>query len=153
MRGRLAKGLPGILGINKLPILLATSRLPALIMIQAHHENHDGAPGTLARSRVQAWIHKGRYLARKVVAKCVHCRAAAARVQEQRMGALPEERCIPGAKPFSAICLDLLCPVVVKAMVNKRSNMKVWPLLFMCQATGSMHFEVMHDCGTGALLL
>ena len=61
------------------------------------------------------------------------------------MGALPEERCQPGAKPFSAICLDLLGPVVVKAMTNKRSNMKVWPLLFVCQATGAMHFEVMHD--------
>ena len=69
------------------------------------------------------------------------------------MGALPEERCLPGAKPFSAICLDLLGPVVVKAMVNKRSNMKVWPLLFVCQATGAMHFEVMHDYGTGGLLL
>ena len=69
------------------------------------------------------------------------------------MGALPEERCLPGVKPFSAICLDLLGPVVVKAMVNKRSHMKVWPLLFVCQATGAMHFEVMHDYGTGALLL
>ena len=61
------------------------------------------------------------------------------------MGALLEERCQPGAKPLSAICLDLLGPVVVKAMTNKRANMKVWPILFVCQATGAMHFEVMHD--------
>ena len=112
-----------------------------------------GVPGTLARSRAHAWIHKGRYLARKVVSKCVHCWATAAQVQRQRMGALPPERCHPGVKPFSAICLDLLGPVVVKAMVNKRSHMKVWPLLFVCQATGAMHLEVMHDYGTEALLL
>ena len=69
------------------------------------------------------------------------------------MGALPEERCQLGAKPFSAICLDLLGPVVVKAMTNKRASMKVWPILFVCQATGAMHMEVMHNYGTDALLL
>ena len=68
------------------------------------------------------------------------------------MGDLPPERCVPGDPPFTAICLDLLGPVVVKAMVNKRSHMKVWPLLFVCQATGAMHFEVMHDYSTGAPL-
>merc|ERR1712101_27707 len=132
-KGRLGKGLPKILGVEKLPILLSSSRLSELIMIEAHLENHDGAPGTLARSRTRAWIHKGRYLARKVASRCVHCRAAAARIQEQRMGPLPEERCQLGAKPFLAICLDLLGPVVVKAMASKRANMKVWPILFVCQ--------------------
>ena len=47
-RGRLGKGLPKILGVEKLPILLSSSRLAELIMIEAHRENHDGAPGTLA---------------------------------------------------------------------------------------------------------
>merc|ERR1711888_556338 len=97
-RGSLVKGLPRILGVDRLPVLLPKSRLAELLMIQAHRENHDGAPGALARSRAQAWIHTGRYLAHKVVGKCVHCRATAARIQEQRMGALPEERCLPGPK-------------------------------------------------------
>merc|ERR1712215_317818 len=73
-RGRLGKGLPKIHGVEKLPILLSSSRLAKLIMIEAHRENHDGAPGTLARSRTRAWIHRGRYLARKVSSRCVHCR-------------------------------------------------------------------------------
>ena len=47
-KGRLGKGLPKILGVEKLPILLSSSRLAELIMIEAHQENHDGAPGTLA---------------------------------------------------------------------------------------------------------
>merc|ERR1712082_424788 len=50
-RGRLGKGLPKILGVEKLPILLSSSRLAEMVMIEAHLENHDGAPGTLARSR------------------------------------------------------------------------------------------------------
>ena len=49
--GRLKKGLPKILGIEKLPILLSSSRLAELIMIEAHEENHDGTPATLAHSR------------------------------------------------------------------------------------------------------
>ena len=56
-RGRLKKGLPKILGVEKLPILLSSSRLAELIMIEAHEENHDGAPSTLIHSRTRAWIH------------------------------------------------------------------------------------------------
>ena len=58
-----------------------------------------------------------------------------------------------GSKPFNAICLDLFGPVEVKAMVNKRAIMKVWPVLFVCQTTGAVHVEVMHDYGTQAFLL
>ena len=122
-------------------------------MIQAHNENHEGPPGTLARSRTQVWIHKGRNLARKVARNCVRCRAAAAKVERQRMGDFPLERCVPGNPPFTAICLDLLGPVMVKGVVNKRAEMKVWPLLFVCQVTGALHLEVMHNYSTEALLL
>ena len=144
-RGRLKKGLPKILGVEKLPILLSSSRLAELIMIKSHEENHDGAPATLARSRTRAWIHRGHYLAPKVAARCVYCHATIPVTQRQRMGDLPEERCDLGAKPFAAICLDLLGPVTVKAMTNKRSHMKTWPILFVCQATGALHLELMHN--------
>ena len=56
-QGRLKKGLSKILGTEKLPVLLSSSRLAEQIMIKAHEENHDGAPATLARSRTRAWIH------------------------------------------------------------------------------------------------
>ena len=57
------------------------------------------------------------------------------------MGNLPEERCDLGARPFAAICLDLLGPVTVMAMTNKRAHMKTWLILFVCQATGALHLE------------
>merc|ERR1712002_608331 len=38
-RGRLKKGLPRILGVDKLSILLSSSRLAELIMIEANKEN------------------------------------------------------------------------------------------------------------------
>ena len=46
-------------------------------------------------------------------------RAKAAILSTQRMGNLPEERISPNSKPFTAICLDLLGPTMVKAMTNK----------------------------------
>ena len=31
--------------------------------------------------------------------------------------------------------------------------MKVWPIIFICQSTGAVHAEVLHDYGTTAFLL
>ena len=48
---------------------------------------------------------------------------------------------------------DLLGPVTVKEMTNKRARMKTWPILFVCQATRALHRELVHNYGTEALLL
>ena len=69
------------------------------------------------------------------------------------MGNFPEERISPNAKPFKAICVDLLGPTMVKAMVNKRAHLKVWPIVFVCQATGALHIKVAHDYGAAAFSL
>ena len=57
------------------------------------------------------------------------------------------------SKKSTNVCLDLLGPTLVKGIVNKRSTMKVWPLIFVYQATGAIHLSVMHDYGTQAFLL
>merc|ERR1712120_18921 len=152
-KGRLGKVLKSLLGKENLPILHSKGRLAELLMIQAHYKNHEGVAGTLAASRAQVWVLKGRYLARKVVKNCVYCRAKHAKLQTQQMGALPVERLDMGSRPFQSICLDLLGPTLVRAMTNRRATMKVWPILFVCQSTGAVHCEVMHDYGTQAFLL
>merc|ERR1712120_68975 len=152
-KGRLGKVLKSLLGKENLPILHSKGRLAELLMIQAHYKNHEGVAGTLAASRAQVWVLKGRYLARKVVKNCVYCRAKHAKLQTQQMGALPVERLDMGSRPFQSICLDLLGPTLVRAMTNRRATMKVWPILFVCQSTGAVHCEVMHDYGTRAFLL
>ena len=58
-----------------------------------------------------------------------------------------------GNLPWAAVCLDLLGPLTVKAMVNKKSWMKVWPLLLVCQVSSAVHLEVMHDYSTVTFLL
>ena len=152
-RGRLGKVVNRLLGKENLPILHNKGRLAELLMIKAHYRNHEGVAGTLAASRAEVWILKVRYLARKVVKECVYCKAKHAKLQTQRMGALPVERLSVGSRPFQSVCLDLLGPTLVKAMTNKRATMKVWPIIFVCQSTGAVHAEVMHDYGTQAFLL
>ena len=41
----------------------------------------------------------------------------------------------------------------IKAMVNKRAHMKVWPLLLVCQSTRAVHMQVCHDSSTQGFLL
>ena len=69
--GRLENGMQHILGNSKLAILSPKSRLAELIMIAAHYEDHRSTPGdALFRSRKEAWIVKGKNLAKKVVRSC-----------------------------------------------------------------------------------
>ena len=63
---------------------------------------------------------------------CTYCCKKKKKMVGQKMGQLPVERVAFGTPPFSAVCLDLLGPVLVKGVVNKRAQMKVWPLLFIC---------------------
>ena len=152
-KGRLGKGMLKVLGVTELPILMPASRLAQLVMQQAHEEDHKGSTITLWRSRSSAWIWRGRMLAKKICKACIQCDACRALVLEQRMGMLPLERVAAGTLPFTFICLDLLGPLMVKDMVKKRCTMKVWPVIFVCQATGALHIGVMHDYSTHAFLL
>ena len=92
-------------------------------------------------------------LAKRVANSCIYCRKREAKLVMQRMGQLPLERVAVGSPPFAGVCLDLMGPMEVKGVVNKRSTMKVWPLLFVCQATGALHISLMHDYGTEAFIL
>ena len=122
-------------------------------MIQAHDKNYGEAAVTLARSWSQAWIHRGRFLARRVATGCVKSKAKRAELEKQHMGDLPIECCNPGTRPFVSVCLDLLGPISVRSMVNKRATMKTWPILMVCQATGAVHTELMNNYGASAFLL
>ena len=152
-RGRLGKGVHRVLGVDQLPVLVPNCRLAFLIMTKAHREDHKGAKVTLWRSRTKAWTWRGYRLASEVEKNCTWCKVKKAVLVEQRMGNLPEERIAVGTKPFTYICLDLMGPVMVRAMVNKRAFMKVWPILFVCQSTGALHIQVSHDYGMSAFLL
>ena len=152
-RGRLGKGVFKVLGVSELVILLPDSRLATLLMQQAHKEDHRGAKITLWRSRTQAWVWRGLKVAERIVKACIWCRAKRAKLCEQRIGDVPEDRLEVGSPPFTWVSLDLMGPILVKSMVKSRTMMKVWPLLIVCKSTGALHTLVMHDYGTNAFLL
>ena len=53
----------------------------------------------------------------------------------------------------TSVCLDLLGSILVKGIINKKSTMKIWPLIFVYQATGAIYLSVMHDYDTQTVLL
>ena len=66
----------------------------------------------------------GAKLASRVVKDCLYCRAQAAKLTQQRMSSYREERIAQYTKPCTVLCLDLLGPTMIKAISNKRANMK-----------------------------
>ena len=92
-------------------------------------------------------------VAEEVERQCVWCKVKKGKMQEQRMGNVPEDRLEMGSAPFTWVSLDLMGPVLVKSMVKSRASMKVWPLLLVCRSTGALHTQLMHNYGTEAFLL
>ena len=92
-------------------------------------------------------------MARTIERICIYCHIKKVQLAEQKVGILPVERVAFKAPPFLAISLDLLGPILTKGVVNKRAHEKVWPVLFVCQASGAIHINVMHNYRTDAFLL
>ena len=68
------------------------------------------------------------------------------------MALLPDILQVPAA-PFTNIGIDLLGPLVVKSMVNKRATMKVWVVLFVCLNVKAVSMELSPGYSTADFLL
>ena len=121
-KGMLGKGSFHVLLVAELPILSHTSCHAKLIIIEAHLQDQRGEKITLWRSRMKLNSEK---------------------LFQQRIGSFPEESINPYTNPI--ILPGLLGPTIVKSMPNKRAYMKVWPIFFVCQATGALHSQVAND--------
>ena len=92
-------------------------------MLHGHCKDHAGRDVTLAMSRHLAWIVNGKKLAKRVVKKCIRCRFLRKQLEGQKMAVLPAFLQVP-SPPFMNIGVDLCGPILVKAMTNKRAEMK-----------------------------
>ena len=72
-------------------------------------------------------------------------------LKHHQTGGLPEDRTLPGSKPFT-VCLEFMESVTVKLMVNERAKMEVYPLILVCQVTGAVHAQVAYDHSKSAFL-
>ena len=68
------------------------------------------------------------------------------------IGDIPAHQLIP-ATPFTNISLDLLGPYTIRGMVNKRSAMKIWGLIIVCQNTRAVKLMPVAGYNTANFLL
>ena len=152
-RGRLGGQLISLFGVEELVILDDKNHLSFLYMWAAHSSSHCYPKITLARSRTYAWIVHGYRLARRVCKSCNWCALQLKKKVEQRLGDLQPERLHTGLPPWTYVAIDLAAPILVRGMVNKRSQMKCWPLLIVCMLTGCIHISLMTGYGAKHFLM
>ncbi len=68
------------------------------------------------------------------------------------MAPLPAHRMGP-TPPFWSTAVDLFGPLSIVGTVNKRTNRKVWGVIFVCTATSLTHVEIAESYSTEAFLL
>lgn len=134
------------------PLLPFDTWLGTLLARQSHQQGHEGVAGTLLRMRQKAWIVQGRRLAQKVVNQCILCRKVRARVCQQVMGDLPQERSRPAA-PFQFTSVDLFGPYLVRDDVKRRVSLKVWGVIFCCMASRALYVDLASSMSTESFLL
>ena len=150
--GRASTGLQKFFGKNYLPVIMGTTRVAYLIMLNAHCKDHTGRDITMAMSRKEAWIVNAKKLAKKIVHNCLRCRFLRHKLEQQKMASIPAS--IQGQfPPWTNIGLDLTGPITVKAMTNKRSTMKVWVVIFLCLNTKAVSMEISAGYSTKDFLL
>ena len=154
LTGRLGIAGMEFLGTDKLVVLSPKTRLAYLIMKQAHYEDHRMTPGeVLSRSRKYAYIVSGTNLAKFVAKDCQLCKTRQRVLTEQKMSQLPPQMFQVPTAPFTNVTLDFMHPIMVKAINNKRSKLKCFPLVIVCMNTGSLHTMVCTGYSTQDFLL
>ena len=89
----------------------------------------------------------------KIVADCIICTKNKNILIDQRKSNLPKTRVDVMSPPWTSVALDLLGPVMVSAMCNKRAHLKVWPLMLTCFTMGTVQLLVMYDYSRQTFLL
>ena len=93
-------------GKDSLPVIMSSTRVAELVMMDAHSKDHKSVAITVANSRKTCFIVGARKLAKTIVKSCVKCRVVAKKLQAQKMGSLPERLQVP-APCFTNISVDL----------------------------------------------
>lgn len=147
--GRLRKSKLALDSVH--PVLVPKeSPVAALLCQEAHTKcGHMGTNFMVSWIRRKFWIPKLVSYARGVASKCVTCRKYAARVMQQKMADLPEERVIQGEAVFSRVGIDCFGPIEIKRgrVVHKR-----WGLIITCLATRAIHLEVLSSMDTDSCI-
>ena len=93
-----------------------------------------------------------RGLAKRVCGRCVTCRKASTRVEQQVMGQLPGARTTP-AHPFETTGVDFAGPFTLKLGRTRRPVLvKGYLAIYVCFVTKAVHLEPVSEMTTAAFL-
>ncbi|XP_051786109.1 uncharacterized protein LOC127528851 isoform X1 [Erpetoichthys calabaricus] len=131
-------------------ILHKHSRVASLILQHIHKRiGHCGRNYVLAQLRQKYWIPQANSSIRKIISKCTTCRRYNAKVGEQKMADLPEDRLAPNQPPFTNVGVDYFGPFLVK---RGRSLVKRYGVIFTCLTTRAAHIEIAHSLDTDSCI-
>ena len=119
-----------------------------------HNKYHTDIDSVVTHIRNDVWILGIRKIVSSIDRKCKECLIKRRKMASQIMGDLPEFRFNPSAA-FSAVCMDLFGPIVIKDDCVKRGpkvHKKVWGVLFTCTASRAVQLDVAVDYSTEAVL-
>jgi hypothetical protein len=131
-------------------ILPKNNHVSMLILRQIHSDlYHSGRNFMLSRLREKYWIVNAPSAVRKVISKCVTCRRQRAKVGEQKMADLPEDRVKAGDPPFTSVGVDYFGPFEVKV---GRSRVNRYGVLFTCLTSRAVHLEIAYSLDTSSYI-
>ena len=141
-------------GNSEIPII-PYGVLAKLIVLHYHDKYHVDVDTVVAHVRRDVWVIKVRRIAAAIDSRCRICLEKRKRTAGQSMGDLPDYRVQPLQPAFSAVCMDLFGPLIIKDDCVKkgpRVRKKVYGVLYTCLATRAVHLDVAIDYGTEAVL-
>lgn len=151
LSSRAIKGFKLGYNVDRLPILTYKDPLAYLWMKHIHEEAHTGVLRTVAKSRRKYWIIQGGRISRKVRRECYTCRTLDKELSGQLMAPLPDFRLQP-SPVFNVTSMDLFGPLMIRDSVKKRTQMKVWGVIFTCASTRALHLDITESYSTDSIL-
>ena len=137
----------------KFPVILPKNHHISLLLIRWCHFNvaHCGRNSTLNEMRSNGlWIIKGNTEVKKLIHKCVTCRAMRGKVGIQIMSDLPVDR-VNESPPFTYCGVDFFGPFIIK--YGNRRTAKRYGCIFTCMACRAVHIEVSHSLETDSFIM
>ena len=146
MNGRIQDKVNRDLDFSSCPTLLPPKALFTKKFIMKAHRRvkHAMVEQTLYSIRKTVWIVDGKQAVKDVLKNCQFCKIRKAKLMEQQMADLPEERlrCEP---PFTYTAVDFAGPLYYK---TEDKDEKSYFLLFNCLGTRAIHLELVNGLST-----
>ncbi|KAF7662177.1 hypothetical protein LDENG_00240760, partial [Lucifuga dentata] len=127
--GRLRK--PAMPAEQKNPMILPkNSHVSKLILKHIHEQiGNSGRSYMLSKLREHYWLPCANSAARSILRQCIFCRCFQAKVGEQKMADLPQDRITSDLPPFTHVGIDYFGPLEVKR--GHIHIKKVWSYLYL----------------------